>query len=985
MQPGSREHRREQGRDMRVISTILWSTSAIALTLGATSAAAQTQPATPPDPTVQAQEQPADPEAGSPQTDDAVQTVAGGQDQAGVVEEEIVVTGLRRSLQSAQNIKRNSEQIVDAIVAEDIGKLPDVTASAALARIPGVQVNRAAAEAAQVQIRGLPDISTTYNSREIFTANDRFVAIQDFPAGSVAALEVFKSGTANLIEGGLGGQVNVRGRKPFDFRGFELSGSFNIVKFEQSGDWDWNGNILVSNRWDVGDGGEIGVLANAAMTNIDFFDSTRENDLWVSPRPATADYPAFIAPNGTGIYYGTGDRRRPSFNGAVQYRNGPLELYVDGLFQGYRGNDTNFWLFTPNFGDSTFTDVQLDEDGLPIRYTVRSPVAPDGNQRFFKTKTNTYQIGGGAIYRLTPDIRLSADIAYTKSVFTDHNVNIDYAFNRSPDRLVHVDHPDSPGGGSVDFIGFDTQNPDNYMYRGLWENKYKATGDDIQARADLEWSTEWDFLPKLMFGVRHNNRDATRRTGGMYRPSNPWVPLNSIPIGMDRTLCGFTYDNHQPDRCFPSASFDDVFDNLDELRTFQGGPGEPSPDPLATYSANEKTYAGYGQLRYEFDVGFPIDGNIGLRVVRTKDRLESNQLNTDADPDVIEEITRNNSYTDYLPNASMRMQFMPNLQGRLAYTETRTRPNFNDLSPGGSVGSPSGACETQGPTDPNCFVPRNGGNPDLQPINSRNYDATLEYYLGGQGALTFAVFRRDVRGFIFRSTETIAGDPFPIRLDAPFNSGKGKVKGLEAGFTTFFDYDWLPDAARGFGVQANYTYIDAWTELAPGMQNRLPGHQNFPGVSKHAYNLVGMYERYNISARLAYNWRSKFVDRYEDTNFGHLAPLWQDSLGQLDFSASYTPFENITFAFDALNLLAGNEPIRTYRAFAGGDGATFPWGRKYLERVFSFGVRFRLGGSAPAAPAPAFAPPPPLPPAQPAPVMEEPAPPPPPRPSPERG
>ena len=204
---------------MRAISTILWSTSAIALTLGATSAAAQTQPAAPPDPTVQAQEQPGDPEAGSPQTDDAVQTVA-GQDQAGVVEEEIVVTGLRRSLQSAQNIKRNSEQIVDAIVAEDIGKLPDVTASAALARIPGVQVNRAAAEAAQVQIRGLPDISTTYNSREIFTANDRFVAIQDFPAGSVAALEVFKSGTANLIEGGLGGQVNVRGRKPFDFRGF---------------------------------------------------------------------------------------------------------------------------------------------------------------------------------------------------------------------------------------------------------------------------------------------------------------------------------------------------------------------------------------------------------------------------------------------------------------------------------------------------------------------------------------------------------------------------------------------------------------------------------------------------------------------------------------------------------------------------------------------------------------------------------------------
>src|SRR5687767_3713841 len=231
-------------RHMRIRSLALATASFTALVVASPATAQQQAPV---DPNVQAQTNPADPDDGAPQTDDAV----------AADEETIVVTGLRRSLQSAQNIKRNSDQIVDAIVAEDIGKLPDVTASAALARITGVQVNRAAAEASDVQVRGLPDISTTYNSREIFTANDRFVAIQDFPAGSVAALEVFKSGTANLIEGGLGGQVNVRSRRPFDFKGLEVSGSFNIVKFEASGKWDWNGNILVSNRWDVGDGGEF--------------------------------------------------------------------------------------------------------------------------------------------------------------------------------------------------------------------------------------------------------------------------------------------------------------------------------------------------------------------------------------------------------------------------------------------------------------------------------------------------------------------------------------------------------------------------------------------------------------------------------------------------------------------------------------------------------------------------------------------------------
>jgi TonB-dependent receptor len=250
------------------------------------------------------------------------------------------------------------------------------------------------------------------------------------------------------------------------------------------------------------------------------------------------------------------------------------------------------------------------------------------------------------------------------------------------------------------------------------------------------------------------------------------------------------------------------------------------------------------------------------------------------------------------------------------------------------------------------------------------------------------LFRRDIDGFIFNATETITGGAVPLRLSGPFNSGKGKIRGFEAGLTTFFDYDWLPDFARGFGVQGNYTYIDASTELAPGMQDRLPGQQPFPGVSKHSYNAVAMYERYNISARLAYNWRSKFAERYEDTNGGHLAPLMQKARGQLDFSASYTPFENVTFAFDALNILADDEPIRTYREFAGGGGDTFPWGTKYLERVYSFGVRFRMGGrAAPAAePVAPMLPPPPPPIVEPAPVIE-PAPPPPPPPPPtgERG
>jgi TonB-dependent receptor len=927
---------------MRLKTLVLCSSSAAILAFAATPAMAQSDPATPPDPTVEAQESPADPEAGSAQTDDAVDTAA---DPA--AENEIVVTGLRRSLQSAQNIRRNSEQIVDAIVAEDIGKLPDVTASAALARIPGVQANRAAGEAAEVRIRGLPDISTTYNGREIFTRDERFVAIQDFPAGSVAALEVFKSGTANQVEGGLGGQVNVRSRRPFDFTGFEMSGQLNAVKFEQSGKWDWNGNLLASNRWDVGDG-EFGMLINFAVTNTDFLDSTRENDLFVSPRPASGNRPAFIAPNGSGLFYGSGDRVRPSGNAAIQYKPNPdLQFYIDALYQGYRGRDSNFWMFVPLFDNSTLTDVVFDDNGLPISARVNSPNAPDGFQEFRNADTDTAQVGGGVIFDVTRDLKLSADIAWTSSVYDEQQVNIDYALAASPERQVVFNHQDGPGGGSFDFLNYDTTNPANYLYRGLFQRSEWRKGEDIQIRFDAEWDTGWSALPRLQFGLRHSNRDAERREGAVYRGTGFRPPLSTLPISIGPLRCGFAYDDYQPERCFIGASYGDVFSNLDALRDYatliNPDGGELGPPVLAQqYTADEKSYAGYAQLRYEFDVGFPIDGTVGVRVVQTKSSLTGNQRNDQTG--VVSVVTRENDYTDILPNVSMRLGFRDNLQARLAYTETRTRPNFSDLSPSGTIFPPSGACQSEGTSSPNCFQNANGGNPDLQPIESRNFDATLEYYFARQGAFTLSLFHRDVRNFIFRSTQDIPGagqNGITLRLDAPFNTGDGKISGFEAAFTTFFDYDWLPGWAAGFGIQANYTYLDASTELAPQYSdNQLPGQQDFPGVSKHSYNLVGMYERNNISARLAYNWRSDFAVEPRDIQ-GNQAFLRQDSLGTLDFSASYTPVKNITIAFDALNLLAGSQPIRTYRAFAGGNGATFPWGRKYLERVFSIGIRFR--------------------------------------------
>src|SRR5436305_13862779 len=235
---------------------LLSSTAGLAMFAAASPVLAKAQPVAPPNPAATAQQNPAQPA----QNADAPQSPAAANASSGNA---IVVTGLRRSLQSARNIKRNSDQIVDAVVAEDIGKLPDITVSDTAARIPGVQVERAGGEANRVLLRGLDNTyyTTTYNSRELFTAETRSVALQDFPAGAIATIEVFKTSTANLVEPGIAGLVNVRSRRPFDFPGSEISGSVWGLHPNQSRDNSVNANLLLSDRWQAG-GGEFGALIN---------------------------------------------------------------------------------------------------------------------------------------------------------------------------------------------------------------------------------------------------------------------------------------------------------------------------------------------------------------------------------------------------------------------------------------------------------------------------------------------------------------------------------------------------------------------------------------------------------------------------------------------------------------------------------------------------------------------------------------------------
>ena len=249
---------------MAIKPLILCSASIVALTLG-TPASAQAVATTPQDRTD-------GPATGTPARTDAATT----QDvpTADQTDQDIVVTGVRASIVGALNVRKASTQIVDSIVSEDVGKLPDNNVVEALQRVTGVQVtNRTGGEAAAISIRGLPDALTTLNGRNIFTAAGQAFALQDISANLVKQVDVYKTRAAEQIETGLAGQIDVATRRPFDFDGFAISGLARGIYNEQADTYNPNVALLVSDRWHTGIG-DIGILVNGSYTRTKYRDQT---------------------------------------------------------------------------------------------------------------------------------------------------------------------------------------------------------------------------------------------------------------------------------------------------------------------------------------------------------------------------------------------------------------------------------------------------------------------------------------------------------------------------------------------------------------------------------------------------------------------------------------------------------------------------------------------------------------------------------------
>ncbi len=869
--------------------------------------------------------------------------------------EEVVVVGLRASLEAAAEIKQNSDLVVDSIVADDIGKFPDNTTAGALQRVPGVQVTiNDNNEIANPIIRGLGDILTTLDGREIFTGVGRAFAFQDLPAEALAGADVFKSNTANLIEGGVAGIVNLRLHKPFDFEP-GWSGAINSRGIYGDNVDKFSGTIggLISNRWDS-DAGEMGALLNVSYSDINF---DRPISFNCDPRSGTNGPPGAagaILPTCVGGLNQYGDYQRPQVNVAFQWKpSDELEVYADGIYTEYESRWESDFIFSDIFAAQNVTNVSATDRcgsyrvngagflGTAGNPTANPPIPPDSLQnlcvgqsaRFNNVPalTSTQARDSGTDqYLLATGLRwnsgalhLDGDVSYQRS-HTDNRVIIVDIGKQASAVDVTVD---AGKHGTTNMVGNPLGVADGFL---LANSLFQDLNDAVSTQLAFAGNGAYDldgWLSQIQFGVRYADRDSEFRavSGGPGAPGGNRATLVSsagLPSNfLVSSRSSISYINGGQRWLTPNRDF--LLDQTDTLRALYGAPaGDPAYNPTRNYDANEKTYAGYlqGKYKFEFDNGMSLDGLLGGRLTKTDRQLSGTGLISQ----VLTPVTTDVSDTDFLPNFSARLRLTPDLQLRFSAARTMARPVFEDLNPGLTYEVPINA---------NIRPNGSGGNPDLKPQMSDAFDLTLEYYFARSSYVSAALYYREIKDRIIDSIDPETIDGVTYNITRPRNVGSAELQGLELAGQTFFDF--LPGFWSGFGALANFTLADSEVTTAG---DALEGRE-LQGVSKYSYNVGLLYEQFGLTGRLIYTHRSDYTEALLG---GMLAPVGSGPQfngvrdnGRLDFSLGYDVTDYLTVSVDGTNLTSAK-----YYSYFGNE--SFPHDVRDDERTFGVSLRARF-------------------------------------------
>ncbi len=905
----------------------------------------------------------------------------------------LVVSGIRSSLTQALDIKRESVQLVDSIVSEDIGKFPDNTLVESLQRVTGIQVTgRGAGEVAVVSIRGLNDINTTLNGNNIFTASGQSMALQDMPATLIARADVFKTRSSDLIENGIAGSINVQTSRPLDFSGHRVSLAARGIYQDQARRTGSNLSALFSNRWDTSVG-KVGALLNLSYVKTPFRDQNvtagaevpfmtgtpmagwvpyerifptdgrvKENPTWiaglenglssaagatlpltpVSPaNAATQQVPYVLSRDAIFQNDFTGVRERPAVNVALQWApDKDSEYTFESFYFGYRQKTFNdlFFSFVDWWGGPLGavtlhpgTNIVKSRDLVSFPYLFTSGDATD-------SKTDSYFYALSGKWNISDALKLRSSLTYQDSVFKSQ------FFAMRADRVAPSVKVDFNAGGNIPAYSFPddpattTVNESNLADPKLWniaqlyDNGNKNKGNAKTWTIDGDYKPTLQFLTGIKFGLRYDDRKAseanrTQDAGSLAQPlSNfpelwytnsdffdghsavptTWVVPNGLTI----------FNNADKYRALYKAKFP-TFQLSNQLSLFE------------TFNVDEKNTAGYVRGDFKTFLGsHRLDGQVGGRYVNVKTDMSFTDRAT------LVRSTASAKKSKFLPSGSLRFAITPDLIARASYSETLRRPNFGDLNP--SINYVRDVTNIG-------YGTASGGNPNLRPTESKNYDLALEWYFNKSNAIYATLFKREIEGLVVSFRRRVsavvapATTPYDYILTQPDNASNGELKGIEVGAVYFPDN--LPGLLQGIGVQVSYTNLDSKQDIPVTNsvgQVTSTVTRDFFQVSKNSYSAVLAYERKSFSGRLSYVWRSAFLDHYEAALFANPLGVYRNPERSLDLQLSYRVAKNLVITFDATNLT--NEIFQQY--YGQNGASTNNFSSSLYSRTYALGARF---------------------------------------------
>jgi iron complex outermembrane recepter protein len=878
--------------------------------------------------------------------------------------EPIIVTGIRESLKKSLDTKRIANSHVEVITAEDIGKMPDKNVADSLMRIPGVTTSSASAneggfdENDRVSMRGTnPSLTQTLIDGHSVSSGDWFVLNQTgtvgrsvtytlLPSEIVGEVIVHKTAQASDVEGGVAGYVDIQTRKPLDFRNpVTVDASIGGVYADLPSKTEPQFSGLVNFQ---NDDKTFGLLVQAFYEKRELRRDGQEALGYEQIKP---DSPVAQAhPDLANVYY-------PILLGSALFtqqreRKGGM---IDLEFKPREGAKFDLTAFDSKLNASNYNRnyllwgthfiAQGTGQAPDPGYVVRNGTLVSANFSAVPgTQYGIYdQISRPDESSQTRFVNLDGEFSANDALVFKGKLGTTWGNGRTPTQDVGEWNAGIGSGASYQFFGTNTaahwalgnESPSAGPPSLSWifgDQNINVRDRESYAQLDGIYQIGNGALTDLKFGGRYS--DHTRKSSGVIGQgpqcsdgaafdwgadffctnplASPFNPAN-FPSGLSYYPSDFGSGIGSG---FPAnvwyytqtqlAAYDSQFTNRDPVSR---------ADWTGDFSLKEKDSAVY--LQADFD-GEGWGGNVGVRVVRTEENVISN-VGTSADtPGAITSSafgpylpTRfDNSYTDVLPSANIKFDLQDDLLLRLAAATTMTRPDYSALAaPINLVFQPEAPGATTGSGS--------GSNPNLKPIKSNNFDASLEYYFAPRALLSASVFYLDLTSYIGFGSVTRTFKTFnqnyPQGFDAqyvltvPVNSS-GSVKGFELAYEQPF--------LDNFGVALNYTYADGSEK----------GGGPLVGTSKNTYNASAYYEDDHFNARVSYTYRSSFYSGLDRST-----AFYQDGVGALSASLGYKLNDMWSFSLDALNL---NDPeLKYYAVNRDRPRAFYVNGRQYYFTV----------------------------------------------------